>query len=140
MSDCKFVHDVLLAFVGGIIGFFSSYAQWKVSLKQQQREETRKQIERLICLVEKYNNYVSVFVNKRNHEQMYFGELEENPMPEILFLKDRYAPEITPLIDKIREIFRQNLPLVMIAPESVEPIHNSIPQIKEILLKKLQTI
>jgi hypothetical protein len=138
MASCNVGHDILLALVAGAIGFFSSYAQWKLGLKQQQKEETRKQIKRLIFLLGSYSNWVSDFVNKRNPENFYTGEAGENPMPEIVWLKDLHAPEIDPQVAKMKETFSVNFPLVMIEPKNMQPIHDAVNTAKGILKTKLE--
>ena len=80
----------------------------------------------------------SAFINKRNNKDFYTGEAGENPMPEIVWLKDLYAPEINTQVDAMRETFKSGFDLVMIDPKSMTQVRAAVVEAKIILKKRLE--
>ena len=132
--------DCGLVLLGGAIGFFFSIIQWRLTLKDAEKNRKREKLEILIAQLSRYSEQVRQVVHKRNNN-LYYPEVGPDPSPEIRALAALYAPEIQERFNAICKLYSETVEhIVSPTPDRFAPIDQKIFALQAELKAKILTL
>lgn len=133
--------DMMLLVIGGVIGFFFSYTQWKLSLNHADREQRREKLEELDQLLSQYGEFVRYVIHRRNMPDLFYPDVGPNPIPQIITLKNAYAPEIASQVDEVRKLYSSTVEKIL-SPSvtAFDPIQVKLAEAQKLVRIKINTL
>jgi hypothetical protein len=133
--------DVLLLVIGGLIGFFFSYTQWKLALTRAKRDKHREKLEQLHEDLHRFAELVRYTIHKHHCPGKYYPEVGPDPMPHILMLKNLYAPEIAETLRELRKLYSETVES-QVCPDlaAFDPIQAKVAEIQKVVRAKIDRL
>ena len=133
--------DVVLLILGGVLGFCFSYAQWKLSLSRADREQKREKLEQLDQFLSQYGEFVRYVIHRRKMPGLFYPDVGPNSIPQIITLKNIYAPEIASQVQELRQLFSTTVERDACPPTSAfDPIGAKITEAQVIVRAKIRSL